>query len=72
MVEGRILELVYGKRVGFLCTIRGTAEEMKSHIKGSWARRIVAIQALRMELGDEAGSLVPTNRGGVRFLKVFP
>ena len=49
----------------------GTAEETENHIKGTWVRGDVTIQALRMELGDKTGDLVPMNRGGVKFSKVY-
>ena len=65
---GNNLEIVVIEAGGILTG--GTAEETKNHIKETWVRGNAAIEALRMQLGDQADKLVPLNRGGVRFLKV--
>ena len=51
--------------------IGGTAADVKKHVEETWQRGQIAIEALRLELGEHADALVPMRRGGVNFLKVM-
>ena len=66
---GDKVELVVIEAGGLL--VGGTAEDMKEHVKYTWHRGQVAVNALRSDLGELADDLVPLRKGGVRFLKVM-
>ena len=62
------IETVYIETGGIL--VGATAAEVAAHIERTWERGQAYIDALRVELGDEADELVPLTKGGVNLLKL--
>ena len=62
------IETVYIETGGIL--VGATTAEVAAHIERTWERGQVYVDALRVELGDEADELVPLTKGGVNLLKL--
>ena len=62
------IETVYIETGGIL--VGATTAEVAAHIERTWERGQAYVDALRVELGDEADELVPLTKGGVNLLKL--